>query len=101
MRNLPDYIQNPCLWVMRLHQGFQPEGRTWQKNQRRASANCWKRSPAIVNVHRKGMWGSLRGEGGVAQPFGFALTDPSVQLSRTRLLLKFDRLSKRSPGVGE
>lgn len=30
--------------------------------------------------------------GRVARPFGFALTDPGVRLSRTRLLLKVTRV---------
>jgi hypothetical protein len=41
-----------------------------------------------------------RGDGRVAQPFGFALTDPGVRLSRTRLLPRIDRVSHGEPSGG-
>src|SRR5882724_2747923 len=40
---------------------------------------------------------SCDGRGRVAQPFGFALTDPSVRLSRTRLFPKVTRVMQREP----
>jgi hypothetical protein len=40
---------------------------------------------------------STRGGGRVVQPFGVTLTDPSMRLFRTRLLLRFARVSKRPP----
>jgi hypothetical protein len=40
------------------------------------------------------------GNGRVAWPFGFALTDPSMRLSRTRLLSKVTRVISEPPGRG-
>ena len=40
------------------------------------------------------------GDGRVAWPFGFALTDPSMRLSRTRLLSKVTRVISEPPGRG-
>ena len=38
--------------------------------------------------------------GRVARPFGFALTDPGVRLSRTRLLLKVTRVMFGAASMG-
>ena len=35
------------------------------------------------------------GDGRVAKPFGFALTDPGMRLSRTRLFLKVTQVMQR------
>jgi hypothetical protein len=40
-------------------------------------------------------------EGRVARPFGFALTDPGVRLSRTRLHLKVTRVMFGAASMAE
>jgi len=42
-----------------------------------------------------------KGAGRVARPFGFALTDPGMRLSRTRLLPRVTRVMRRSSSRGE
>jgi hypothetical protein len=42
----------------------------------------------------------VRGRGRVARPFGFALTDPGVQLSRTRLFPKVTRIMPDGASMG-
>ena len=49
----------------------------------------------VASFHDFAKW-LRRDHGRVARPFGFALTDPGVRLSRTRLLLKVTRVM---PGV--
>ena len=42
----------------------------------------------------------LSGSGRVARPFGFALTDPGMRLSRTRLFLKVTRIMLHVASMG-
>ena len=44
---------------------------------------------------------SAPGDGRVARPFGFAPTDPSVRLSRTRLFPRVGRVIQREPPASE
>ena len=43
---------------------------------------------------------SSPGSGRVARPFGFALTDPGMRLSRTRLFLKVTRIMLHVASMG-
>ena len=44
---------------------------------------------------------AFNGDGRVARPFSFAPTDPSMRLSRTRLLPRFVRIIQREPPACE
>ena len=48
----------------------------------------------------KGSFHIGSGHGRVARPFGFALTDPGMRLSRTRLFLKVTRIMLHVASMG-
>jgi hypothetical protein len=56
-----------------------------------------RRRSTAIRLGRDWWTNGYSGVSRVAKPFGFALTEPSVRLSRTRLLLKSIRVSMRTP----
>jgi len=56
-----------------------------------------RRDDPITGLVHHSDRGVQYGDGRVARPFGFAPTDPSMRLSRTRLFPRWVRISKREP----
>jgi len=60
---------------------------------------AWKRDEAALRRFVEAvLW--VNGGGRVARPFGFALTDPGMRLSRTRLFPRVTRVMPRSSSRG-